>query len=772
MQIDTFERALVTNTEGIGNPHMSAVHVRNCRTNQHGWLIPRKGRTKVSDETDISEVFIHKGVVFIVQDGILKWGRLGDAITFHDFPGVPNSSGVSVAAPKRIKTGDERVVFKGQIDDETIDGDFVWISTGKLSFFVEVFDIPGVSRAHTFYMDKPTQPTIKYLRKGREENTKLIDIKFQPVYVVEKQEDLPTQQGFGVELPELAERHSIGESTDPYELAVRTSVEPVGEDHEIDEYLEGVSVYPNPFTEFTNIVFEVVRQTPLRIDIVTGFEGYAEAGNHQIVIVRTLHDSLVELAAAGTPTPNQQYSEGEQSIRWDGTNPQGEEVAAGVYYVRFRYRSGLQPTETSQKDKYITIAQGLNIADFLGRADPDIQRTAIEITLDAPVDHANYLDIYATYRDNRKRFYLLGRMPNVDGQKLVYQFPFEDPSLPQDFIDAGEKVHWQHIATNRFRNYVAKENSNRVYLSYYEPGEHIQLYQNFTDWIPLKLGGGSITGLDFIRDNILVVYATNQIQLIQTDPLFELHTVIDQLGPTDKEGNLIGCAAPDTLVDMGGIHYFLATNRYIYRYDGARIQSVSDVVHAMFQTVDLPVTEYGQPKFSRARGFAYDKNYYISVPSLLEPGLSDYPEYPNTTLLYDIQYRRWWQDDFGVLSLSKAYPEKLFAVIGGELFQLYQGEDDDGTPIRRVWKSNPYETRPFDRIESIRVYPQGPGRFDIKAITEFQEAENYIDVVNPEIWDDLHAGFDIRGRLHTIEITTESMATIDRITTNEKLENR
>ena len=143
-----------------------------------------------------------------------------------------------------------------------------------------------------------------------------------------------------------------------------------------------------------------------------------------------------------------------------------------------------------------------------------------------------------------------------------------------------------------------------------------RLFHNFTDFITLDIGTGFITGLHFLRDNYLIVYTTNQIQVIATDPLSELHSVIDFIKPHDNRGNTVGCIAPNSIVDMGGVHYFLATNKYVYRFDGRSVRSVSDKVQAEFETIELPLTTHGEPVVTRVEAFSYNKDYYISFPSV------------------------------------------------------------------------------------------------------------------------------------------------------------
>lgn len=670
MQITSFERGLVTNVEGIAKPHETASYVRNNRTEEHGWLAPRPGMISVSDASDISEVFVHKTIVLIVQNGYLKWARLrgevGESLTFNDF-----DDGYL------IKTDTERVVFRGMVDEEGETANLVWISTGEASFTVEI-------------PEYPSDPEIS---------------------------SVPTISGFHLDKPELAYSYV---STEPSET---------------------------PYS---------------RVWIRSQF-------------VAT--DGTVDITDAD-PT--------EAIDRGDG---------GGVYFAEAVAFSA--PSDA----RYVDIQDD---------NEDNLTRTEIQMRVQgAPAGTAGYIDFFRTERGAAETdaYYFFTRVPysrdynelleevnysydaSIPRVSINYSFSYDDTTTPmhvgpealedlsissqRKMVETGEYTpDFQHIATSRFRNYVAEDNSNRVYISYYDPAESVKLFQNFPDYISLDLAGGSITGLAFIRDNLLVVYATNQIQLIQTDPLIELHSVIDILGPRDSDGNLIGCAAPDTVVDMGGVHYFLATNRYVYQFNGRHAHSISDLVHVMFSAVALPITAYGEPALSRALAFAYEKDYYISIPSLLEEGLTETPEYPNTTLLFDVQYRRWWQDGFGIRSISKSYPERLFAIIQDRLFELYQGEADDGTAIRRVWRNNPYATHPHERFESVRVYCQEAARVDIKAITEFEEFETYIEVENPEIWDDMYAGCDLRGRLQSVEISTESTTLIDRITTNEVLESR
>ena len=327
-----------------------------------------------------------------------------------------------------------------------------------------------------------------------------------------------------------------------------------------------------------------------------------------------------------------------------------------------------------------------------------------------------------------------------------------------------ERLDFKYMALNEFRAYVAEENSSRIWLSNYDAEKNETNFQNFTDNIELQLQGGTITGLQFIRDNLLVVYATNQIQMIATDPLAELHQVIDTVGPRDDVGNLIGCIAPDSIVDMGGEHFFLGSNRYVYRFNSRNAYTISDPVQAIFDAVALPITDSGEPEVSKAVAFAYQKDYYISIPSSLEESVGSLP---NTTLMFDTQYRRWWQDKYAVRSISKGYSERLYTVIDGRLFELFLGETDDGTRIRRIWRSNPSLRRTHDKFRSVHVYAMAAAVIEVLAKTEQAEERGTLTIENTSDVYSQRLGVNLRGRNFIVEIATESDAPIDRIMVNE-----
>lgn len=291
------------------------------------------------------------------------------------------------------------------------------------------------------------------------------------------------------------------------------------------------------------------------------------------------------------------------------------------------------------------------------------------------------------------------------------------------------------------------------------------MIQNFTDFIDLDLGDGYVTGLQFVRDTQLVIYATNPIQVLSTDPIAEFHSTIDYIKPRDDKDELIGCTAPESIVNILGRHYFLAQNKHIYMFDGQRIEQKTDELYGIMQTVYRPDFDTdGRIRLQNAIGFAYDENYVLSVNV---PPYGDLSQ--NTILFYDMTHRTWWQDSFGISAVSKAAYDRIFAITGGELFILYEGQTDAGQPVRRVWITHPHRERTNARYESVHVYALEPAVIDVVASTEQGQETGQIIIEDVAAIFDNRMGCFLRGSLHTLEIQTDSLAPIHRITTNEKL---
>lgn len=442
-------------------------------------------------------------------------------------------------------------------------------------------------------------------------------------------------------------------------------------------------------------------------------------------------------------------------------------------------------------------------------ADDAGTRTVIQMRVEgAAAGLVDYVDFFRTERgaEEESEYYWFFRVPYrpadqvnpllVSEHSFVYNttiprvsvnwsIPFDDDSPtntlgPATVIDPpllnrdelvkvnADQPNFQHITSSEFRTYAADPDSNRVWISYYDPAKNLSLKQNFTDFIPLDLGGAQITGLHFLRDTFLYVYTTNQIQVISTDPIAELHRVVDFIKPRDEKGEVIGCAAPDSIVNILGRHYFFATNQRVYRFDGQRLYDVSDRVHGEFQKV-VTNTEDGEIQLQPIIGYATDEDYFLSVPMSI-PDVD--VEYPNMQMVYDTSHGVWWQDSYGVRSASKSAYKKTYGVVDGELCLLHFGDTDAGVTIRRKWRGHPFLTTTQKAWESVHVHPLIPCQVDVIAHTEQDEKQGSLDIQNIAVFDQKRMGCNLRGLTQTVEIQTDSLATIHRISINEKVRNR
>ena len=576
---------------------------------------------------------------------------------------------------------------------------------------------------------------------------------FQAVKVDTSQleQAFPSQQGdTGEPPPALAPKTVIGETSDPLTVEpvrIVNAADAFGE-FEKDPNNAAINFRANIHTlaithldeEKIAIRFRIVGDINLAIRIV-------DYGSKQPV--RHLKDTTYLAGGSQDEEPDQtgdNQGPRRKEVIWDGKDDFGELVLPGTYSVEFEeavpiHGSGVTGSLTPVSDY-----------DYRHSYLPfDIMWETLEITVGS-VPEATHVDIFLTADKVSERYFWIARLP-VD-RTVHYQFPVLDTNTetPLSF----ETPDWTYIAANEYRAYVAEANSNRVYLSHFNPGTGERLYPNFTDFIDLDLQDGHITGLHFLRDTHLIVYASNQLQILSTDPLAELHQVIDFITPRDDKGEFIGCVSPHSIVDMGGQHYFLATDKRIYRFDGSNLREMSEKIHGVLTRLT---------ELSGAVGFSHDRHYLLSVKLSADGDLQD------TTLVYDLVHNVWWQDDFGVSDAQKDREGNVYGVIDGLWFQLYTGDTDNGQPIRRIWRGHPHYSPVQARWESIHVYPQAAAAIDVRAWTEFNRAEGRLDITNIANPYGERMGCNMRGRTLTVEIETVSTAAIDRITVNERVRN-
>ena len=649
--VNDFSGGYMTNAAYHPGRDKSAQFCLDCRSQEQGWLVPRKGYMSISSESGISEVFVHKNILLVVIYGILKWTRIStptEQVTFHDF----HPDGYL------IKTGSERVVFHAYEDA-------IYISTGKASFVVDV----------------PVEPNV------------------------------PSVRGFHLAKPTLAYSY--------------VSVEPVQSPYS--------RVWIRAQFVVTDGSVDVTDSDPTdAIDRGTHFAqavAFSEPSDARYVDIQDENDdnltrTIIQMRVEGAPEGTVGYIDFFRTERGAGENDDY------YFFMRVPYSANFNSI----------LADDRNFS-----YDASIPRVTVE--------H------YFSWEDATT--YVILQESALDGIAIT--------ARRQMIGIESWTPNFQYIATNEYRTYVAEAGSDKVYISYYNPANNEAFRQNFVDVIPLQLEGGEITGLHFLRDTFLYVYTTNQIQVIATDPIGELHRVIDYIKPRNEKGEIVGCAAPDTIVNIVGRHYFLATNQRVYRFDGQRLYDMSDRVHGAFQKVLTP-TDEGKLQLQDAIGYAVDEDYVVSV-NMVIPGEAQSNK-PNRLLVYDVTHRVWWHDSYGIEAVSKGVYDSVFGVINGQLYLLHHGNTDDGETIRRVWRGHPYQTTTQKTWESVHVHPLTPCRVDIKAYTEQAEHNGYVDIENIAVFNQKRMGCNLRGAVQTVEIQTDSDAVIHRIAVNEKPRNR
>ena len=666
-----FAGGLVTNE--VYNPRsrgVSGQYVRNCRVNNHGWLVPRKGRVPAEPPSVFSYVEEYRGSPLAkIDPGTVRYAEAGSATAIAFAP--------------------VKMVFQA-----------VKLDTSQI------------------------------------------------------EQAFPTRQGdTGEPPPILAPRTVIGETSDPIDvetIRVVNAEDAFGE-YEVDPANRANTYRARVHTlkvihldaEKIAVRFRIVGDINLKVVIV-------DAGAKQPV--RHLRDTTYLDGGESDREPDQTaIGDGytgprRKEVLWDGKNDFGESVSPGTYAVAFEEAVPIRGQSASGAE--------LPVSEYEYRHSwlPfDIEWETLEVTVGS-VSEATHVDMFLSADTASTDYFWIARAPI--NETVHYQFPVPDVNTESPLT--FETPDWAYIAVDEFRAYVAEANADRVYLSHFNPGTSERLYRNFTDFIDLDLNGGVITGLQFLRDTHLVVYASNQLQVLATDPLPALMRVIDFIKPRDDKGEFIGCVSPNSIVDMGGAHYFIATDKRIYRFDGSNLREMSEKIHGILS---------GIMEISDAVGFSYDRHYLLSIKQLVEGRVED------TTLVYDQIHGVWWQDDFGVSDAMKDRQGNVYGVIDGLWFQLYTGETDNGTPIRRVWRSHPHYAPVQARWESVHVYPQAPAAIAVRAWTELSRTEGQLDITNIANPFSQRMGCNLRGRTLTVEIETESTAAIDRITVNERVRN-
>ena len=404
-------------------------------------------------------------------------------------------------------------------------------------------------------------------------------------------------------------------------------------------------------------------------------------------------------------------------------------------------------------------------------------------------------DIYRSRRDETgatKPYYFVDRIHfNDRATPYTVTIPVTDGSIEEgdELPEHGERISIDIMESDSYRLYAAESGSSRLHMTYFD-GISTR-HRNFVDHIDLDLGGGEITALKFIRDNVLVVYSSHRIVLLLTDPLAELHRVSSVLATATEKDSAIGCIAPHTIVDIRGWHYFLATDKRVYRFGGRTPTWVSHKIQPVLEGLAFPPEGY----LSNVVSWAHEGSYFMSYPTSLaetqaytlwrghrllwrgqplkfgDPVFTDI-EHHDHVLVYDVERDRWWEDDLGgVQSVVKGARERVYGVIGGQIYALYEGDDDNGTPIRWFWESNRIRLPNPTFIHNVQVNSQS-AVLDVRVRMEEGEQWRHLDITDGYKYFEQRAGVNLRGRTLEIRVQGASPATIDRISFNERLRRR
>lgn len=377
---------------------------------------------------------------------------------------------------------------------------------------------------------------------------------------------------------------------------------------------------------------------------------------------------------------------------------------------------------------------------------------------------ADFLDIFqteTTAENADAEYYYIGRIPYAVG---TYQVSTQtDTAIENErvLIEPVETPAWTIVEATEERLYMATGDDNRVYMTHYDTSE--QYLRSVTDYFPVKTDGRAITGIKLINENLLAIYTENKIYMVATDPIAELHRVIQTITSRDHRDAPIGCIAPESLVDIDGEHYFLSGTKQVYKFAGQRPVWVSEPINPMLEKMPRAVA-------SEAVGFARDMEYCLSYASAPESRGND------AMVCYHTKYRTWWKDSLNLTGISKGQTQQEYAVINRTPVLLNTGTSDmDGIPIQWSWKGNKILLPLNTLIHSlfIGVLPEDIGdesvTVGVMLKTEEGEQTGELEVHRGLNFWEQFIGFNLRGRSVQVTLSGEGAMKIDRLTFNPEV---
>ena len=416
-------------------------------------------------------------------------------------------------------------------------------------------------------------------------------------------------------------------------------------------------------------------------------------------------------------------------------------------------------------------------------------QSIITVRLNLPDDGggANKVDVYLTEPYNADEneepggYYFATRKDYEDDLEFDLLLPPSYESLTdlESNCRTTRYIDWDFIEIDNVRAYAANKDTNRLYFSYFD-GINERLFRNFADFIPLPTGGEQITGVKFLGEsNWIIVYTSQRIIIVAVDPNPELIEVVGIYGSLEND-EYIGCIAPKSLVGIGRYHFFLGGNRRVYRFGGRQPTWLSSKVQPILKSVEVPVPFEPVGAYATAD----DGNYILSFPSTVEhhPHTIQWREepvewhsdtvrwaeeetLPNTTLILDTERNLWYRDGFGVKAFQKGATGRLYGIITGAIYSLYDGDNSD---LDWLWQSNRILMNERQLVHNVSVKTQEPASLGVRVETEEGVQEQELDITESNDYWGQRAGINLRGRTLDVTIVGQGPVEIDRLAVNER----
>lgn len=440
------------------------------------------------------------------------------------------------------------------------------------------------------------------------------------------------------------------------------------------------------------------------------------------------------------------------------------ESGGGHVYLRYQLVKTL-PQDTGPYADYPIEAVGpsrLAVTTTGEQQVPNDQALDIEIATrdlisDTDADYIDFFQTFSTADTEDTEYYFIARIPHQEGDHRISTKPDTEIETQRLLVEPLDTPAWQIATRSNERLYLNSGDDNKIWMTYWESGE--KYLRTVTDSLPVNTGGYPITGLKILQQNMLVVYTENRIFLLSVDPIAEQHRILEVITTKDDKDAPIGCVAPESIVDVNGYHYFLSSNRQVYRFGGQRVTWVSDTINPTLAKLPRALSK-------KAFGFARGLTYCLAYPSTPESTGND------AVLYYDTPRKLWWKDALGITAFSRGQSGAEYALIERYLSLLNTGTLDNGEQIQWLWRGNKVLLPLNTLIHSLFIggLPEDIGtdsiELQVKLKTEEGEQTQTLIIESAvNFWEQI-VGFNLRGRSVQVELSGVGRMKIDRLEFN------